>query len=254
MGAGELARAPMKSCFSLVQVVFITKGGSVKNRDAPNISRHGSTRQETYKTRRRMSALGNGLQLHDDLVEADEVWLIKAAIIPKISAHGRRAHASEVPEGPFSRCFRCPANAGFRAFRGQTTCTSPTQKTDNAAPSSSFVFATFHFLISNSHNTSATNADNDFYVWRSTDIEQSIKIAMPFYQFHPIDFQNFSFFTFLKTAIFYHVPCRFATPDASRPLRKSGRLLEPPPRLLHSSEYGRAQNFTRRRAMFACPP
>ena len=35
MGAGELARAPMKSCFSVVQVVFITKGGSVKNRDAP---------------------------------------------------------------------------------------------------------------------------------------------------------------------------------------------------------------------------
>ena len=90
-----------------------------------NISRHGSARQETCKTRRRMSALGNGLQLHDDLVEADEVWLIKAAIIPKISAHRRRAHASEGPEGPFSRCFRCPANAGFRAFRGQTTCTSP---------------------------------------------------------------------------------------------------------------------------------
>ena len=35
MGAGELARAPMKSCFSVVQVVFITKGGSVKNGDAP---------------------------------------------------------------------------------------------------------------------------------------------------------------------------------------------------------------------------
>ena len=139
MGAGELARAPMKSCFSLVQVVFITKGGSVKNRDAPNISRHGSTRQETYKTRRRMSALGNGLQLHDDIVEADEVWLIKAAIIPKISAHGRRAHASEGPEGPFSRCFRCPANAGFRAFRGQTTCTSPQNslKSQNSAISAS---------------------------------------------------------------------------------------------------------------------
>jgi hypothetical protein len=39
MGAGELARAPMKSCFSVVQVVFITKGGSVKNRDAPGFCR-----------------------------------------------------------------------------------------------------------------------------------------------------------------------------------------------------------------------
>ena len=32
MGAGELARAPMKSCFSVVQVVFITKGLGEKQR------------------------------------------------------------------------------------------------------------------------------------------------------------------------------------------------------------------------------
>ena len=35
MGAGELARAPMKSCFFGCSSCFHYKGGSVKNRDAP---------------------------------------------------------------------------------------------------------------------------------------------------------------------------------------------------------------------------
>ena len=37
MGAGELARAPMKSCFSVVQVVFITKGLGEKQRCAASL-------------------------------------------------------------------------------------------------------------------------------------------------------------------------------------------------------------------------
>jgi hypothetical protein len=36
MGAGELARAPMKSCFRLFKL-FSLQRGSVKNRDAPAI-------------------------------------------------------------------------------------------------------------------------------------------------------------------------------------------------------------------------
>ena len=47
MGAGELARAPMKSCFSVVQVVFITKGGlGEKQRCAPR-ALHGNADEDT---------------------------------------------------------------------------------------------------------------------------------------------------------------------------------------------------------------
>jgi hypothetical protein len=44
MGAGELARAPMKSCFFGCSSCFHYKGGSVKNRDAPTIPKNRISR------------------------------------------------------------------------------------------------------------------------------------------------------------------------------------------------------------------
>ncbi len=63
---------------------------------------------------------------------------------------------------------------------------------------------------------SSSNSD----VRRPTQIRQSLKVFLSFYQFHIRHFQNFSFFSFLKPPICYHKPSTSATTFSILPMSK----------------------------------